>query len=373
MGTAQKNSGVKGAERKTIRPVLIISERTVHDYSMFLKHLLAGLADESISAALVCRPDCDVESVVSPTTEIMRHPALDLPLLGRRNRRMLSERLEKFRPSVLHCLCESQSQLTRQLAQRLGLPYVLTVNTLRERWWRLSVSGAHCAKIIVPAKSIAANFSGAYPRFTERIKHVNIGTFVEKPSGCFHEPGRLASMVTAYPLNRVEDFENLLRAVRHLVIDGYEFLLVAVGGGRAESELRKLLRGLGLLWIVTIVPRLTAWRSILAAGDIFIQPQPSRAFDPLLLEAMSVGTAVAGCRGGVDDLLIEDKTCAMFDPGDELSIYNSLQRLFDRPEYARQLAQGAQEYLRENHSVSKMVAEILQIYRDTQQWYRNKE
>ena len=173
-------------------------------------------------------------------------------------------------------------------------------------------------------------------------------------------------MVTAHPLNNVDEFENLFGAVRHLAIDGYEFMFVVMGGGRAERRLRKLLAALGLSQIVTIVSRLEPWRSILAAGDIFIQPQPSDAFNPLLLEAMSVGTAVAGCKGGVDDLIIEDETAVVFDPNDELSIYGSLQRLFDRQEWARQLAKGAQEYLRENHSVSRMISSVLQVYREVQ-------
>ncbi|HUW18601.1 MAG TPA: glycosyltransferase family 4 protein [Sedimentisphaerales bacterium] len=357
-------------EKKPVRPALIISERTVYEYSVFLEHLLAGLSAESIPAALVCRPDCNVESVVSPLVEVVRHPVINLPFMGRQNRRMLVERLEKFRPTVLHCLFEDKAKLTRRLAQQMDLPYVLTVNSLRDGWRRLSISDSHCAKVLGPARSITAKLAELYPSFAERIGQINVGTFAGEQGGCFPESGRLATMVTTRPLDNVDDFEKLFNAVKHLVIDGYEFLLLVVGGGRAETEIRKLLRALGLLWIVTIVPRLTAWRAILAAGDIFIQPQPSAVFDPLLLEAMGVGAAVAGCKGGVDDLIIEDKTCVVFDPNDELSIYKALQRLLDRREFARQLAKGAQQYLRENHSVSKMVIDIVQTYRDAEQWYK---
>jgi glycosyltransferase involved in cell wall biosynthesis len=177
-------------------------------------------------------------------------------------------------------------------------------------------------------------------------------------------------MVTAHPLDDVDKLENLFGAVRHLLIDRYEFMFVVIGSGQAESQLRKLLAALDLLRIVTIVPRLKPWRSVLAAGDIFVQPVASAAFNPLLLEAMSVGAAVAGCKGGVDDLIIEDQTAVVFDPEDELSIYGSLQQLFNRREWARQLARGAQEYLRENHTVSQMISSTLRTYRDAEQWYR---
>ncbi|GAI57350.1 unnamed protein product, partial [marine sediment metagenome] len=173
-----------------------------------------------------------------------------------------------------------------------------------------------------------------------------------------------------HPLDNADDFENLFNAVRHLMIDGYEFMMIVSGGGRAEGQLRKLLAALGLLQTVTIVPRLRPWRSVLATGDIFIQPQPSSTFNILLLEAMSVGSAVAACQGGVDDLIIEGQTAVIFDPNDELSIVGVLQRLLDRRDFARKIAKSAQEYLRQNHTVSKMISATLATYHDAQQWLK---
>ena len=370
----------ESASERSLRPALIVSEHIVSEYTIFLGHLLVGLADESIPVALVCPRSCDMDSVVSGAVEVIRHPAINLPLMGRLNRKELVEQLSRFKPTVLHCLCESMAGLTRQLARQLDLPYVLTVNSLQKRWWHftyqkrihpLSVLSSHCAKIIVPAKSIAANIAELYPRFAERIEQINIGTFVGESSGCFCEPSRLPSMVIAHPLDNVDEFENLFGAVKHLTIDGYDFMLAVIGGGRAERQMRRLLAALGLLPVVTIVPRLRPWRSALAAGDIFIQPQPSTAFNPFLLEAMSIGSAVAACKGGVDDLIIEEQTAVVFDPSDEHSIMRSLQRLLDRRELARQIAEGAQQYLRENHTVSNMVSSFLQAYREAEQWYRH--
>jgi len=371
MSEGQANSISEIVEKKTLRPALIVSQRTASVYSMLLKYLLIGLADESVVSALVCEPGCDVESIIPPAVEVIEHPVFNLPLMRTRNNKILVERLTAFKPTVLHCLCESKARLTKQLAQQLDLPYVLTVNSLQKRRGRISVSSRLLADFIVPAESIAANLAKIYPKFAERIRRINIGTFVGKESGCFRETGRLASMVTTHPLKNESEFENLLAAVRHLLIDGYEFMLVVISSEQGERNLRKLLAALGLLQVVTIVPRLTAWRSVLTAGDIFIRPQPNNAFDPFLLEAMSVGAAVAGCRGGVDDLLMEDKTCVVFDPDDELSIYSSLQKLLDRREFARQLAAEAQEYLRENNTVSRMIASTIQTYRNAEQWYHS--
>jgi len=370
MNEQQKDSRAQAVVNRPIRPALIVSERTVLEYSMFLGHLLVGLADESIPAALICAPDCDVDSVVTGAVEIIRYPAIKLPFVEPYNRNRLVEQLVKFKPTVLHCLCESKADITRQLARRLDLPYIMTVNSLwnrpAQRWAGLSMS-RYCAKIIVPAKSIAANVTKTYPRAASRVEQINIGTFVEQDYMCFSDPSRLASLVTTHPLDNVADFQNLFSAVRHLVISRYEFMLVVIGEGRAERQLRKLLAALDLVQSVTIVPRLKPWRSVLAVGDIFIQPQPNVAFNPYLLEAMSVGCAVAACKGGVDDLIIEGQTAVVFDPNDELSIRASLQRLFDRKEFARQLATGAQQYLKVNHSVSSMISAILRTYCQAEQ------
>ena len=357
----------KKVVNKSLRLALIVSQQTVYEYSIFLEHLLAGLADESVPTVLICPQDCDVGSVILGAVEVITYPAINLPLIEYYNRNRLVEQLAKFKPTILHCLCEGKAGLTKYLARQLDLPYVLMVSSLPAKLvWRHIYASKHCAKIIVPAKSIAANMTKAYPHFTKRVEQINIGTFVEQDCVCFSKSSRVAGIVTAHPLDNVADFENLFGAARHLAISGYEFMLVVIGEGRIERQLRKLLAALSLLQTVTIVPRLKPWRSVLAAGDIFIRPQPNYAFNPFLLEAMSLGLAVAACKGGVDDLIIEDRTAIVFDPNDEISIRSCLQRLFDRKEFARQLAKEAQQYLRENHSVSKMISVILQIYRDAQ-------
>ncbi|MCX5638894.1 MAG: glycosyltransferase, partial [Planctomycetota bacterium] len=329
--------------------------------------------DESIPVALVCPLAGDVDTVASGTAEVIRYPVFELPFTEHLNRKILIEQLAEFKPAVLHCLCESNASLTMHLAEQLGLPYVLTVNSLRKHWGRLPIS-QWCAGIIVPAKSIAESVAKTYPHFADRIRQINIGTFVQERSNCFSNPSRLASVVVVPAegrLDNVDDFENLFNAVRSLMIEQYEFMVVVVGEGRAEMQLRKLLAALGLLQIVTIVGRLRPWHSVFAAGDIFIQPQPTSAFNPLLVEAMGVGAAVAACKGGVDDLIIENQTAVVFDPNDELSIKSTLKTLFDRREFARKIAQGAQKFLRENHTVSEMISATWQTYDDAGSWRRS--
>jgi glycosyltransferase involved in cell wall biosynthesis len=354
----------KNSKKKPFRVALIASEHIVTEYRMFLGHLLVGLTDQSIPIALVCPQQSNLDSIILGAAEIIRYSHFGLPVIDHINKRVLTESLAKFKPAILHCLTETHAAITRQLARRLDLPYMLMVNSLQERWSRLPVSQKRCVAISVPAESIKVNISGIYPRYADLVRQINIGTFTARTECCFSESSRTPSIVIAHPFHNADEFEKLFGALRHLHINGHEFMIVIIGGGRVETELWKLLAASDLLPMVTFVPRIIPKRSVLAAGDIFIRPRPSTTFDPFLLEAMSVGTAVAGCKGGVDDLIIEDVTAIVFNPDDELSIVGALQKLLGRPELARKIAKNAQDYLRKNHSVSEMISSTVQIYQD---------
>jgi len=370
MAENEITSEEKAQTAVSLRPALIASQRSLSEYSIFLKHLLAGLTDESVPVVLVCPPKVDVDSVVAPAIEVVRHPAVDVPLTEHLNRKALLDRLEKSQTNILHCLGEGKAALTRWLAKRLKIPYIVSVDSLRRGQKKVSLSSRLCAKIVVPAKSVADDFARTYPKFGERIEQINPGIFADDKTVCFASAERVAGIVIAHPLDDAVDFDNVFGALRHLAIDGQEFMVALLGSGKAERQIWKRLNALGLLQMVTIVPRVASPVSVLSAGDIFIVPRPSLGFNPLLLEAMSVGCAVASCKGGVDDLIVEDKTAVVFDADDELSIYDCLRRLFDRKEFARQIAKFAQQKLKENHKVSKMVSVTLAAYTAALAWFK---
>ena len=355
------------AVRALLRPVLIASQSTLTEQSTFLRHLLVGLADESIATTLVCPPGCDVEAMVPPPVTVFTHPLVRLPLMKYVGTDWLAGQLAKQRPTVLHSLSESRASLTRRLAQRLEVPCIQMMNSLPKRRSRISLSSQQCRAIIVPAQTVAARVASVYPRFADRVRQINMGSFIEEDTVCFSDPSQLPSVVLAQRLRRVSDFVSFFNVVKSLLTDGYEFMVVLMGSGPAEHGLRRLLERLDISRAVIIVPILDPWRSVVAAGDIFVQPKPLRTFSMFLLEAMSLGTAVAACKGGVDDLILADQTALVFEPDDEVGIHKALTQLLDQHDFARQLAMSAQEHVRTHYSVSQMVSATLKTYIEAQQ------
>jgi len=353
-----------------LRPVLIASKEALAEYSPFIEHLLVGLADESVLSAFVCPAGFDIAKFVSPAIEVIACPAAKLPFLNFGARSRFFERLEKFRPTVLHCLDAGSAALTARLARTLKLPCIITVNSFQRRFGGLGFLLRKFSAIITPDDSISLCISDNFPQLADRLVRVNLGTFVDSGCSCFSSQGQVISMVTSCFADDAAGLTNLFSAVKHLAVDGYQFMLVIASSGKAESRLRKAVCSQGLSRVAVVVGAMKPRRRVLAAGDIYIRHRPCKNFDAFLFEAMSVGAAVAACRGGVDDLIIDGQTAAVFDSNDQLSIYNCLKQLFDRPEKAKQLAKNAQQNLRENYTVSVMLVSILRTYRNIQQQFK---
>ncbi|MHC5073713.1 MAG: glycosyltransferase family 4 protein [Planctomycetota bacterium] len=347
---------------KVMRPALIISDKTISNYKAYLNNFLVGLADQSIPVALVYDSKWEVESFIHPSIELVEYNHIPLPWFNAFSYKKIFQQLTDFKPTVLHCICESEIKLVQRLALEMDLPFIVTVNSLR----RLKIPRRllkNLLSVTVSAQSIGENIKRAKPRLADRVKVIKMAAFVDESNGCFYDLNKQICMVTAGKFNNESDFECLLEAIRYLAIDGYDFMLFIMGHGPAERKIRKRISNLGISEVVTMVPKMQNWRSVLSSADVFIRPFPEKIFNPLILEAMSTGTAVAACAGGVDDLIIDGRTAVVFDGDDEISIMNTLKELLNRPEDAHNLASRAQQHIREQHKVSDMVEAIIQTYR----------
>ena len=342
---------------------LITDARTLKSYSAILRQFFIGLSDEA-NLAIVSPTQADTDFLSNLPVEIIPHPAIRLPLLWRQNRVKLLSRLEQFKPCVLHCFGYRKMALTIKLAKHFDIATVVTPDSLPQRPLKFIPFLSAFNRIAAPSNKIAENITKAHPSAKSLVRQVNMGTFVEDNIACFPKSDRIPSMVVTHPLNRLADFELLLCAVRHLAIDGYEFVLAIIGSGKAEKTIRKTIKKLSLSQIINITSEIHPLRTVFRGADIFIQPQPIRLFPASLLEAMSTGTAIAACNNSDSDLIIENETALLFDPDDELSIYATLKKLLDEHETARRLAANAQDLIRRNHTVSKMVSDMLEIYHE---------
>ncbi len=357
---------------ETIRPVFLVDRGTYQSYASYLRRILVGLSGTAHASALVCPSCINAETVLCPAVEQIEHPALRLPVFRYQNRRILLERLSRFKPTILHAFYPGQIHLADWLSQQLEIPYVITFHRYGSMWLHFKKTILRASKIIAPSETIADRLCNDWPKLRDRVERIHVGTFVEDVCRCFSRGDQVPSLMAIHPLDDVKLFEPLLGAIRHLVLDSFELMTVIMGKGRKEKAIRRRIRALGLTSVVTVVPPMSPMRSILSGADIYLHLEDAGRFDAQLTEAMGVGLAIAGSPEKTSGLLSEGQTAAFWDGQDELSIYGCLKKLLGQRAETRQLAINSQRYLRQHNSVSRMVDKLMETYLQVQVQYKEE-
>jgi glycosyltransferase involved in cell wall biosynthesis len=356
--TITENNNVATA----IRPLIVSDSEMVRRMYSPLRHLLFGFEAQGIQSCLVLPPSSGIETFLWPGIDVIDYPALRFPLFIRQNRRRLFEHIEKFEPTVVHCLGTSRAIITKVISKNFGIPAVLTVHSPYQNFLMRKVIKSGFSAVIASSNRFTEHLKKFNPKIAGIVRQVSAGTFVDETCACFSRQEQLPSMVMVSDFLEFDTLEPLLNAVRHLAVDGYEFVVVLMGRGPAEDKIRHFVKNTGLSQTVSISPEIRPLRVVMRGADIFIQPHITERLDPAIIEAASAGLAIATDYTNADNMLQNNQTAIFFDGRDELSIYSTLQKLLDDRQLAVRLASAVQEYLRNNNSVSTMVDDLLGIY-----------
>jgi glycosyltransferase involved in cell wall biosynthesis len=356
--TITENSNAAAA----IRPLIVSDAETVGRFCSPLRHLLFGFEAQGIQSCLVLPPNSGIETFLWPGIDVIDYPALRFPLFIRQNRRRLFVQVEKFNPSVVHCLGASRAIIAKIISKNFDIPAVLSINRPHQNFLMRKIIRSGFSAVIASSDKFVESIKKFNPDIAGIVQQVSTGTFVDETCACFSRPGQLPSMVMASDFLKFDDLEPLLNAVRHLAVDGYEFVIILMGRGPAEDKIRHFVRNTGLSQTVSISPEIRPLRVVMRGADIFIQPHIAERLDPAIIEAASAGLAIATDYNNANNILQNNQTAIFFDGKDELSIYSVLQKLLDDRQLTVRLASAVQEYLRNKNSVSAMIDDLLKIY-----------
>jgi glycosyltransferase involved in cell wall biosynthesis len=353
-------------EPESIRPLIISDRETVNQFCPSFRHMLFGFEAQDVPCAMVVPPKSDIEFLLFPGAKIIEYPVLRFPLFYIHNRKNLFERIESIRPGIVHCFGTKKTHLAKSIAEYLDIPAVVTLNSINISIRHRMLIDKFFEKIIAPSDKISLGLEKHFSK--EKIKRVNVGTFADEACSCFASAHRLPSMIFPCKFDKFDDFEPMLNAIRHLAVDGNDFVVIFMGSGRAEKQIRDFINQTGLSQTVAISPLVRPLRSVFRGCDILIHSNCSGAFDPVVIEAAGAGLAVAADKNNVEEFLEEGSTGVFFDSTDELSIYAALQKLLNDRQMTRNLAINLQNNLRNNNSVSSMVNQLLKIYSETKKY-----
>ena len=155
----------------------------------------------------------------------------------------------------------------------------------------------------------------------------------------------------------------LLDAWKTLTQEYENILLIILGGGPLESNLKEQCRVLGIEKDVTFYGFVNNVYDYLAAADIFVFPSFQEGLPNAVLEAMACGLPVISSRiGGVIDMIRNGENGLLFEPGNTHQLAGALKRLLSDPEYASTLGNNALKTVRENYDLNVIADKYIELY-----------
>jgi len=162
------------------------------------------------------------------------------------------------------------------------------------------------------------------------------------------------------PIKRVDV---LLEAFAAALARAPEMVLVVVGGGECEPDLRAQAQALG----ITAAVRFAGYRAdispILAAGDVAVLSSANEGTPVALIECAAAGMPlVATDVGGVRDV-VADGTGELVPAGDAAALGDALARIASDPERRRAMGAAAQRHVLARYDAARLVSDIDALYR----------
>lgn len=183
------------------------------------------------------------------------------------------------------------------------------------------------------------------------------------PLGTFGVGDRRVAIVTGR-LRGEKGHVHLIDAMPRIVGECPDFLLLIVGSGSLEDELKRRVRDRGVESNVVFTGFRTDVPALLAAADLFIMPSISEGLGTAILEAGAAGLPIVSTRvGGIPDIVKDGESGLLVPPGDAAALADAVIRMNRDPDFAASCGRAARRHVHENFSEEALVRKTEAAYR----------
>jgi glycosyltransferase involved in cell wall biosynthesis len=163
-------------------------------------------------------------------------------------------------------------------------------------------------------------------------------------------------------LERIKGIDYAIRAMRAPRMPRNLHLHI-VGAGPMLSELRTLARELGVQDRVGFLGFRDNVYDYIAHADALLMPSLHEGLPYTILEAMALRTPILAARvGGLAEVLVNEKTALLFEPGNDSAIADSVARLCESPTLSDSLTTQALDDSRRRFSAEAMANSYLDLF-----------
>jgi sugar transferase (PEP-CTERM/EpsH1 system associated) len=162
----------------------------------------------------------------------------------------------------------------------------------------------------------------------------------------------------------IKDHKTLLQAAEPLIGRGLPVQLLLVGSGPELSKHQEFVRASPILSGRTRFVGSTAEvPSLLSAMDVFVLPSLSEGMSNTILEAMASSLPVVATNvGGNPELVEDERSGLLFQPGDVTGLKDRLERLVRDPGARQELGESARKRAVHHFSLERMILRYRDLY-----------
>lgn len=188
--------------------------------------------------------------------------------------------------------------------------------------------------------------------------------------------GKTKTILYAGVLTRLKGVHNLIDTLEKLVKNDYDLRLVIAGEGPYKSNLKEQIAKLNLNEQIEFLGHLdqTALRKYYRRCDIFVLPSLSEGFGRVIIEAMACGKPViASAIGGVPELIKNNKTGLLVQPGNVEDIATKIEHLLKNEKLRVEIGKRGKGYVKDTYSNEKFFEkyrELLELAEKIHKSYR---
>lgn len=282
----------------------------------------------------------------------------------------LADYLKEKKPDIVHTHLFA-GDFFGYLAVRLAKIKIIVStkhDILKESFWR-NFFGAFCRRrftaVVAISKATREYLFQAEKIKPQKVKIIYNGVDVEKfyrPNAKIFKKEELV-IVCVGRLAKEKGQKHLLRACRFLPFANWRLLLV--GDGPKRKELEMLAENLAIRDKVKFSGNVDDVRPYLDLADVFVLPSISEGLSLVILEAALAGKFIVASRvGGVPEIVGDRQNGLLFEPKKAEQLVKHLVWINDNREKAALLAKDLQQFVAENFSLQKTVAQYQKLYED---------
>lgn len=255
--------------------------------------------------------------------------------------------------------------LISRMAQKMGIPYFLTIHSFTPEQKRVHTSFPKFQSVIVPADAMREHVVNELDVQKDDVQIIPTGIDVDARS--FHEilqPDAQPVIGMSSPLVHENDLSLLPDIARYVLDRKEDIQFLILGQGEEELNLRKKLQEIGIRKSFTFLDNPYLYYRMFDNIDLLLHPDPRIGLGVRILEAMACGIPPVARGGGGIYQTIDNGETGYILSVDESSeqIGDTLLELIDTPEKAREFGKKGRKHVEEKFTLRNMIQEMIWLY-----------